>query len=289
MTSATAASVHDTDPLPRASSAWDYMAEPVYSVSCDASAREVDRALEERDVSAVVVEDVNGDPVGVVSRSDLVRVAYHEELAPPRLVLSLPDKRAGEVMTKGIVTLPPEAPIEAVARTMADRGIARVFVSRENLLLGVVGAVEILRAVADRRIPTPLARAMSRPFLTVEADEGLAVAAQRVAGAGMHGLVVVEDGWPVGVVGDSEVLLARRWPPHVPVRDWMQPRVLCLPAGMPLFRAASHALHNDVRHVIVMDDRGMKGIITGIDFARSLAVWDARAECCIEERKHHVA
>ncbi len=289
MTTVSTAILPSSSPAPRASSARDYMALPVYSVPFDASAREIDRALEERDVSAVVVEDVNGDPVGVVTRSDLIRVARKSDGPPSHMVLSLPDTRATEVMKSGLVTLPPEAPIEAVARTMADRGIPRVFVSRENLLLGVVGAVEILRAVADRRIATPLERVMSQSLVTALASEGLAVAAERIAATKKQALVVVEDGWPVGIISDAEVLLAGRWPAHVPVRDWMQPRVLCLPAGMPLFRAASHALHNDVRHVIVMDDLAIKGIITGIDFARSLADWDSRAECCVEKREHHVA
>jgi CBS domain-containing protein len=262
----------DDDNQPRAGgTASDYLVEPVHAVPLDARLSEIDRLLEAHDTSAVIVEDESGEPVGVVTRSDLLRAAPDSRREAAARVLALPHATARTVMARRIVSVSPEEPIASVAAKMAELGVHRVFVSRANVVLGLVGTTEIIRAVIDARIDVPLGEVMSRDVVTIEADEALALAARRIANARKQGLVVVEGGWPIGIISDVDVLIAQSWPAHVAVRDWMEPRVLCLPLGMPLFRAASHALHNAVRHVVAMDDEGMRGIVTGIDFARCLA------------------
>jgi hypothetical protein len=45
--------------------------------------------------------------------------------------------------------------------------------------------------------------------------------------------------------------------------------MLCLDQDTPLHRAAAQAASMDVRRVIAVRDRRLRGILTGIDFARA--------------------
>ena len=80
--------------------------------------------------------------------------------------------------------------------------------------------------------------------------------------------MVVEDGWPVGAFTQADALGAREAPPDDRVDSWMDPRVICLPMATPVFRAAEQALATRARRVIAVDADGMRGILTGTDFAR---------------------
>lgn len=59
----------------------------------------------------------------------------------------------GEVMVRTpLVTLGPDADVESAAGLMKERGIHRVLVTEGNRLLGIVTALDIAKAVAERRL-----------------------------------------------------------------------------------------------------------------------------------------
>lgn len=68
---------------------------------------------------------------------------------------ALEEHEVSEVMTHlPLVTLPPDADVEAAARLMNDRAIHRVLVTDEDTLVGVVSSLDIAKAVADHRLIT---------------------------------------------------------------------------------------------------------------------------------------
>ena len=54
-----------------------------------------------------------------------------------------------EVMTRKVVALPPETPAREAARVMVRSGIHRVLVVHDEILLGLVSAMDFVRAVAE--------------------------------------------------------------------------------------------------------------------------------------------
>lgn len=86
----------------------------------------------------------NGRPIGVVTDRDLVIRGYAE-------------KRSGsasieEVMTKGVVSLPPGATVEEAARKMAENRIRRLAVVENDRLVGVVALGDLaVRDAHDRK------------------------------------------------------------------------------------------------------------------------------------------
>ena len=105
-------------------------------------------------------------------------------------------------------------------------------------------------------------------MVKIRADETIALAVDRLELSNKHGLVVVEEDFPVGIFDQACALDARRLPPNTAVENGMNIRILILPAGMALGRAAQQALGMNVRRILIEDDRGVTGIVGGLDFAR---------------------
>jgi hypothetical protein len=57
-------------------------------------------------------------------------------------------------------------------------------------------------------------------------------------------------------------------PPGTAVENAMNVRILILPAGMAIGRAAEQALGMNVRRILIENDQGVTGIVGGLDFAR---------------------
>ena len=109
---------------------------------------------------------------------------------------------------------------------------------------------------------------LAPPFIATE--EELALAVDRLDRANKQGLVVVEGAWPVGIFDQAAALAARGLEPEERVEEAMNLSVLVLPGHIPLARAAAQALAMHVRRILILDDRGLRGIVSGLDFARAV-------------------
>lgn len=59
-----------------------------------------------------------------------------------------------EVMTRNVISVAPETSIQAVARTMMERGIHRVLVTRDEELVGILTTTDLVRAIAEGVLPS---------------------------------------------------------------------------------------------------------------------------------------
>jgi CBS domain-containing protein len=112
---------------------------------------------------------------------------------------------------------------------------------------------------------------MSAPILAVETTTELGSAIERLSTAGVAGLVVLEDGRAVGLFTQVEALEARELPLFTPVEEAMTQSLVCLPVDTALFRAAGFTLATRARRVLAVEHHHVRGILTGLDFARALA------------------
>lgn len=245
------------------------MQRAVVTIASTASLSEADALMRRHGLSDVLVMD--DVPVGVISRTDLLRIGrIHARAVARPAVLELPTRPVGEVMTRGVIGLPPEAPIAEAARLMLDRHIHRVFIVRGDEVLGVIGTRELLHAVVDAHIEAPLSSVMSTPVYTVDVADPLWMATDRLAQGTLRGVVVVERGYPVGVYAQADALAARDVPADTPVARVMSHALVALPADLPLHRAAALASETRARRVLAMAGGEIKGVLTRLDFARTL-------------------
>jgi CBS domain-containing protein len=102
---------------------------------------------------------------------------------------------------------------------------------------------------------------MSQAFATVAPTESAAAAAERLRQSRGHGLVVLDGGWPVGVFTRREALEAETAPDGGTVERWSSSAFLCVPGELPCFRAAAQAVENATRHLVVVDQGQVVGLL----------------------------
>ncbi len=154
--------------------ARDVMKTPVVTVTPDTTLVELERCLlRERIGGAPVV--AGGKLVGMVSRSDLVRVLSLEQSMAEvqhgafarqaqegqRRSLAEIGQQVGErmqvltvqhAMTEVRARVAPDAPVREVAALMTKHSIHRVLVVSGEQLLGVVSRIDLVRLIADGRL-----------------------------------------------------------------------------------------------------------------------------------------
>lgn len=108
----------------------------VATIDDDATCREMAEAMRDRAVGSLVVMRV-GAPVGIVTDRDLLRRVIAAGRDTERTV-------AGDIMTRPLVSVTPETPLDDVVSAMAARSIRRVPVMRGNDLVGMVSLDDLL-------------------------------------------------------------------------------------------------------------------------------------------------
>lgn len=247
-----------------------YMSQPVYAVESSSPLADAYKKLRGHRVSSLAVVDA-GKPVGVLSRTDLLRIGRLESgRSPKSALLSLPDKRVRDAMTHAFRTVGAGDSLKKAAKIMTDQGLHRVFVVEHGRLVGVLSTKDVMVAVSEAKDARPIEQLMSSPVVSVRASEPVALAVERLAQAKISGVVVTDEGWPVGVFTQVESLTAANVPRDTPVEDVMSPAMLCMSVTTPVFRAAAQAAATRARRVIAVEGRDMKGVLTGIDFTRAV-------------------
>ena len=244
----------------------EYMTSPVESIRIGQSLVAANALFSEQGVSALGVVNDAGELKGVVSRTDLLHVAIftHGE------TFRVPDRPVEEIMKSPALQLSPQAPVAEAAKLMLKEHVHRIFVTSDGKPEGVISTRDLMRAVREKRIKTPISEIASGSVVKVRADEAIALAVDRLDLSNKHGLVVVEEHFPVGIFDQACALDSRRLPPGTAIENAMNVRILILPAGMSIGRAAEQALGMNVRRILIEDDRGVTGIVGGLDFARAM-------------------
>jgi len=143
----------------------DIMSVDVVTVAPDTDIGEVARTLIEYNVSAVPVVDASGKVVGMVSEGDLMRRPESGTERHPSWWLRFiadPSERARDfvkthgqiardVMTRRVISVAEETPIEDIAEILEKNRIKRVPVVRDGKLVGIVSRANLLHGLVARR------------------------------------------------------------------------------------------------------------------------------------------
>jgi CBS domain-containing protein len=141
--------------------AKDVMTLNVISVPEDAPVHEVVRLLLKYRISAVPVVDGAGKVVGIVSEGDLLRPEGASRAAARRpwwlaalfagqtvAYQKAHGRTAGAIMTREVVTVDEDAPLNEIAALLERHHIKRVPVLRDGRLAGIVSRANLLHGLA---------------------------------------------------------------------------------------------------------------------------------------------
>jgi CBS-domain-containing membrane protein len=209
----------------------DVMNRDVVRVHPETPLKELVGLLIGRDYRAVPVVDEAERVVGIVTNGDLVergglamrlellatasREAIQQELAG----LSAHGRTAAEVMTREVVTVPPDISVLEATRLMTQRRLKRLpVVDAMGHLLGIVSRVDLVRTVAEgypapeqrpsRELPArQVADVMRTQVPTVSLNASLPEVIDAIVSTRLNRTVVIdEQRRVVGIVTDAELV-----------------------------------------------------------------------------------
>jgi len=126
--------------------ARDVMNRPVVAAARTTTARDVAIQMLMGGFSGMPVTERDGDVVGIVTELDLIRAL--------RAGKSLDSTRTEDIMTRDVITVDVEAPVEEVMEIMDSHRIVRVPVTEDGKLVGVVSRPDILRGFIEPKFWT---------------------------------------------------------------------------------------------------------------------------------------
>jgi CBS domain-containing protein len=131
----------------------DLMTKDVLTIDSDKTVIEAAALMSQNDVGDLVVME-NESPVGIVTERDFVR----RVLAVGKSTTI----RVSEVMSAPLRVIDPEAPIKEAARRMANKGIRRLVVIKDNKLVGIITATDFARYLGKKTLSDGILEAMGR-------------------------------------------------------------------------------------------------------------------------------
>ena len=127
----------------------ELMTRSVVTAQPHQSVEHVRGMLERNSISAVPVVNSEGQPVGIVSLTDLARDLR------PHVPIS-------HVMTKNVYTVPQYDDTSIAARVMRNHKIHRVVVTHEQQVVGMLSAFDLLELVENHRYVSRNAPTLSK-------------------------------------------------------------------------------------------------------------------------------
>jgi CBS domain-containing protein len=149
----------------------DFMTRRVVTVRPDTSILAAAKLMLENHISGLPVVDTSAHVVGIISESDLLRDDGKGVDGSPWLQMMVgPDalsgepaqlgaRKVGDVMTRGPVTIAPNASIAQACRLMEQHGIKRLPVVENDTLVGLIARADLVRAFAqstEKSAPAPI-------------------------------------------------------------------------------------------------------------------------------------
>jgi crotonyl-CoA carboxylase/reductase len=127
---------HSADPDRRPVS--EVMSRAVISAALDATVHDAVGLLVKHRIHAIVVVDARGEPVGVLSQTDIVLARQGRSLDATKTL------RVQEIMTPGCLTCAPETPLFEAVTMMTRNRVHRLLVMQAGKMIGVLSMTDVV-------------------------------------------------------------------------------------------------------------------------------------------------
>lgn len=123
------------------------MSHPVLTISPDASMNEALDVMHREHIRRLPVVDKRGILVGIITEADLNKAAPSQAttLSIYEIRELISKVRVDRIMTRDVVTIADDTPIEEAARVMADCKISGLPVMRDNKLVGLITETDVFK------------------------------------------------------------------------------------------------------------------------------------------------
>ncbi len=181
----------------------EVMSYPLTSISVASSIKEAAQMMIEKKIRRLAVRE-NGKVVGIITASDLIR--------------SLPEVpetmhvwfEVDYFMSKHVVTVDEEKPVEAVARIMGEEGIGSVIITSHGKPIGIFTERDLLTKflAKDRSLKIEAGKVCSSPLITAQTRISIHDAAFIMTSKHIRRLPITREDELVGILTARDLLEA---------------------------------------------------------------------------------
>mgnify|MGYP000669223466 FL=1 len=113
-----------------------------------------------------------------------------------------------DVMTKAIISVTNETTVFQVAKMMEQGGIGAVLVKKNGNLSGIITDRDYATKIVAHNLPsdTPVEQLMSSPLITINFDESISAAAERMTSKKIRKLAVTDNGKIIGLITSTDLV-----------------------------------------------------------------------------------
>jgi CBS domain-containing protein len=113
-----------------------------------------------------------------------------------------------DIMTKAIISVTNETTVFQVAKMMEQGGIGAVLVKKNGHLSGIITDRDYATKIVAHNLPsdTPVEQIMSSPLITINFDESISAAADRMTSKKIRKLAVTDNGNIIGLITSTDLV-----------------------------------------------------------------------------------
>ncbi len=113
-----------------------------------------------------------------------------------------------DIMTKAIISVNTETTVYQIAKMMEQSGIGAVLVKKNEHLAGIITDRDYATKIVSHNLSfdTPVEKIMSSPLITINFDESIIAAAERMINKKIRKLAVTDNGNIVGLVTSTDLI-----------------------------------------------------------------------------------
>jgi len=172
----------------------------------DASIEDVLKLMKEKNVGYLPILDKDESVSGIVTEQDFMHLVAGIEVGAS----------IADYMSTNVTTVGPDATIGTTGKLMIDNGFRRIPVVKNDILLGIVTAFDILRFLGsgealtkgatgiDDALSVPVKTLVGREVVWTTSDRDVGDAAEMMAENGVGSLPIIDDGVLTGMLTERD-------------------------------------------------------------------------------------
>ena len=113
-----------------------------------------------------------------------------------------------DIMTKVLISVNPQTTVFQVAKMMEQGVIGAVLVKKDDHLVGIITDRDYATKIVSNNLSsnTPVEKIMSFPLVTINFDESISAAAQRMTSKKIRKLGVTDNGKIIGLITSTDLV-----------------------------------------------------------------------------------
>ena len=113
-----------------------------------------------------------------------------------------------DIMTKAIISVTNDTTVFQVAKMMEQGGIGAVLVKKNDNLSGIITDRDYATKIVAHNLSTdtPVEQIMSSPLITINFDESISAAAERMTNKKIRKLAVTDNGNIIGLITSTDLV-----------------------------------------------------------------------------------